>query len=98
MRTISWDDDYELADEEGGVYVYVGKHCLVINRNSDGTSVDIYERGAEQFIDSEPLARTYALDADCEGEEEDAHEELQRVAKSNGPRSITARTVNLKPQ
>jgi hypothetical protein len=72
MIAMSWDDDYELADEDGAVYVYVGKHCLVINHNSDGTSVDIYElRGAEQFIDSEPLASTYALNADCEGDDED---------------------------
>jgi len=71
MINLSWDDDYELPNEEGGVYVYVGKHCLVINHNSDGTSVDIYERGAEQFIDSEPLASTYALDADCEGDDDE---------------------------
>ena len=66
MIAMSWDDDYELANEDGAVYVYVGKHCVVLNHNSDGTSVDIYERG---FEDRDPLASTYALDADCEGEE-----------------------------
>jgi hypothetical protein len=60
MCTLSWDDDYELSDEDGGMYLYIGNHCLVINHGDDYTSVDIYERDAEKFIDSEPLASAYA--------------------------------------
>ena len=68
MITMSWDDDYELADEEGSVYVYVGKHCVVINHNSEGTVVDIYER---DFEDRDPLATTYSLNSECTGDDED---------------------------
>ena len=67
MINLSWDDDYELADEDGSVYVYVGKQCVVISRNSEGTVVDIYERG---FEDRDPLGTTYAMDCECTGDDE----------------------------
>ena len=66
MINLSWDDSYELSNEEGAVYIYVNKHVVVLNHNSDGTSVDIYERG---FEDRDPLATTHALDSECTGEE-----------------------------
>ena len=68
MINLDWGVDYELPDEENGVYIWIGNHCVAINRNDEGTSVDIYERG---FEDRDPLATTYALDADCEGDTEE---------------------------
>ena len=56
-KQANWVEDYELPDENHGMYVYVDNHVIVIDHGDDYTSVDIYKRG---FESRGALASAYA--------------------------------------
>ena len=61
MITLNDGLDYKLTD--GCVYIYTGKHTVVVDRVEEGVVVDIYESG---FEDRDPVATTYAMDCEVE--------------------------------